>query len=128
MSALHIFFTSIVYPSIMERRIFIKSGVSAFILTLLSLLAFIPAAFAGDSRVTPYGDYCRDCTIYGACKDLVPMEDSMAALDNYYRAKGYRTEIIKHRGRFIVAEIYRGSHIVDKVLFDRKTGRVRSIY
>ena len=113
----------------MKRRFSIKSGMrGVFILTLLLLFSSVPLAHAGDNRVTPYGDYCRDCTIYGVCKDLVPLEDSLAALDNYYRAKGYRTEVVKHRGRFIVAEIYRGGYVVDKVLFDRKTGRVRSIY
>lgn len=101
---------------------------SAVFIASLVVLSFIQPAHAGDGRVTPYGDYCRDCTIYGVSRDMVTIEESLTALDSYYGAKGYRTEIVKSRGRFIVAEIYRGRHIVDKVLFDRKTGRVRSIY
>ncbi len=101
---------------------------SAALLTIFLMLSLARLAFGGEDRVTPYGDYCRDCTIYGVCRDLIPLSDSLAALENYYRAKGYRVGFIKHRGRFIVAEIYKGIHPADKVLFDRKTGRVRSIY
>ena len=52
----------------------------------------------------------------------------MIALDRYYRDKGYRVGTIYHKGRFIEAEIFKNNREVDKVLFDRKTGRLRSIY
>ena len=83
---------------------------------------------AEENNVTPYGDYCRDCTIYGACKEIISPRVAVIALDRYYREKGYRLGAIYHKGRFIEAVIFKNDRQVDKVLFDRKTGRLRSIY
>lgn len=99
----------------------------------LSLVIFITLsaafiAFAGDDTVTPYGDYCKDCANYGICKDVIPPHDAVKSIDRYYREKGYRMGAVYHKGRFIEADIYKKDRQVDKVLFDRKTGRLRSIY
>ena len=85
------------------------------------------SSYAGDGAVTPYGDYCNYCTTYGTCKDTIPLKEAMAALETYYRVKGYQVGRVWHKGRFIEAEIYQDDILVDKVLFDRKTGRIRSI-
>ncbi len=82
---------------------------------------------ADSSNVTPYGDYCRECTAYGSCKETLPPKKAMTAISSYYRDKGYTVGEVRHKGRFIEAEIYEGSRLVDKVIFDRKTGRIRSI-
>jgi hypothetical protein len=95
---------------------------------LFLLLTIQTAVSAEDNSVTPYGDYCKDCTIYGTCKEVITPRDAVIALDRYYRLKGYRVGTIYHKGRFIEAEIYKNNRQVDKVLFDRKTGRLRSIY
>jgi hypothetical protein len=92
------------------------------------LLMLQPSVFAGEDSVTPYGDYCKDCTIYGTCKEIITPRDAVIALERYYRLKGYRVGTIYHRGRFIEAEIFKNNRQVDKVLFDRKTGRLRSVY
>lgn len=84
-------------------------------------------AHAGEDTVTPYGDYCKECTTYGTCKDPLPPKEAIAAIGTYYRDKGYTVGKVQHKGRFIEAEIYEGNRLVDKVLFDRKTGRIRSI-
>ena len=84
-------------------------------------------AFAGDIAVTPYGDSCKGCTTYGICKDPVSPKEAITAIVTYYSDKGYIVRTLEHRGRFIEAEIYEGHRLVDKVLFDRKTGRIRSI-
>ena len=95
-------------------------------ITALLLLIWVPAS-AGNSRVTPYGDYCRDCATYGTCKSILPLEEAVAAIRLYYRDKGCTVGRIWHKGRFIEAEIYHGNRLIDKVLFDRKTSRIRSI-
>lgn len=84
--------------------------------------------YAEENNVTPYGDYCRDCTIYGTCKEVISPKVAMMALDRYYREKGYRVGAFYHKGRFVEAVIFKNSRQVDVVLFDRKTGRLRSIY
>jgi len=95
-------------------------------ITALFLLIWVPAD-AGNNRVTPYGDYCKECTTYGTCKSIIPIKEAVAAIGQYYRDKGYTVGRVRHKGRFIEAEIYRDNRLADKVLFDRKTSRIRSI-
>jgi len=95
------------------------------IILFFSMTVFVRAE---ENNVTPYGDYCRDCTIYGTCKEIISPRVAVIALGRYYRVKGYRLGAIYHKGRFIEAEIFKDDRRVDKVLFDRKTGRLRSIY
>jgi hypothetical protein len=96
-------------------------------ITALLLLIWVPAN-AGNYRVTPYGDYCRECTTYGTCKSIIPTKEAVAAIRQYYRDKGCQVGSVRHKGRFIEAEIYQDNKLVDKVLFDRKSGRIRSIF
>lgn len=102
------------------------------ILVLLAMLAsfFLVTRSAGafDKIITPYGDYCKECTSYGVCRDVMPVKESVNAISRYYRKKGYTVGNVYHKGRFIEADIYKNGRQVDKVLFDRKTGRLRSIY
>jgi PBP1b-binding outer membrane lipoprotein LpoB len=86
------------------------------------------SAYAGVDTVTPYGDYCKECATYGTCKVTLAPDEAIAAMEQYYQDKGYKVREVRHKGRFIEAEIYEGKRLVDKVLFDRKNGRIRSIY
>jgi hypothetical protein len=97
----------------------------AFLTALFISICF--SAYAGEDTVTPYGDYCKECTIYGTCKAPLHPKEAIAAIEQYYRDKGYTVGKVQHKGRFIEAEIYEGNRLVDKVLFDRKSGRIRSI-
>jgi len=95
-------------------------------ITALFLLIGVTAN-AVSNRVTPYGDYCRECATYGTCKSILPLKEAIAAIAQYYRDKGCTVGMVRHKGRFIEAEIYQDNRLVDKVLFDRKTSRIRSI-
>lgn len=100
------------------------------ILTLLTIsVGLLSPTFvrAGDGPVTPYGGYCKDCAIYGSCRESIPPREAMQSLRKYYKERGYRLGIVVHKGRFIEAEVFQGGRQVDKVIFDRKTGRIRSI-
>jgi hypothetical protein len=101
---------------------------TVFFVVIILILSIPYFAHAEENNVTPYGDYCRDCTIYGTCKEVIPPGVAVIALDRYYRERGYRVGTIYHKGRFIEAEIFKHNRRVDVVLFDRKTGRLRSIY
>ena len=97
-------------------------------LLITALLLLIGATVnAGNNRVTPYGDYCKECSTYGTCRSILPLKEAIAAIEKYYEDKGCTVGRMRHKGRFIEAEIYRGNRLVDKVLFDRKTSRIRSI-
>lgn len=97
------------------------------IIAVLTVSSILPL-HADDSRVTPYGDYCAECAMYGACRDVLQQDAAVRVMDKYYRDRGYQVGNILHRGRFIEAVIYKDDRQVDRVLFDRKTGRLRSIY
>ncbi|MDP2157774.1 MAG: hypothetical protein Q8K68_08715 [Nitrospirota bacterium] len=85
-------------------------------------------ARAGEGPVTPYGGYCKDCAVYGACKEAIPPHEAIQSLSKYYKERGYRLGNVVHKGRFIEAQVLQNSKQVDKVIFDRKTGRLRSMY
>jgi len=78
--------------------------------------------------VTPYGDFCTRCSKYGIGSKQVNMQEAIAAMKHYFKTKGLNVKDVKGRGRFLKAEIYKGDLLVDRVLFDRRTGRIRSIY
>ena len=97
-------------------------------LTASFLLAAASFSSAGEGPVTPYGAYCKDCAVYGSCKESIPPREALQSLRKYYEERGYRLGAVAHKGRFIEAEVLQNSKQVDKVLFDRKTGRIRSMY
>lgn len=98
------------------------------IVLVFSFFLMVQTVGAFDKIITPYGDYCNECTSYGVCREVIPVKDSINAISRYYRKKGYSVGNIYHKGRFIEADVYKNGKQVDKVLFDRKTGRLRSIY
>ena len=100
----------------------LKNTLMAALFLLVSV-----SADAGGDMVTPYGDYCSKCTTYGTCKAPLPPVEAIAAIEQYYMDRGYKVVHVRHKGRFIEAEIYDKNKLVDKVLFDRKTGRIRSV-
>jgi hypothetical protein len=84
-------------------------------------------AWAGEN-ITPYGDFCTQCTTYGAGKEMMAPDEAVKALEKYYANKGCQLGAVSYKGRFIEVEIFKDGRNIDKVLFDRKTGRIRSIY
>jgi len=46
----------------------------------------------------------------------------------YYAKKGMKATVVKQDGRFIEANVIKNSKIIDRVLLDCRTGRIRSIY
>jgi hypothetical protein len=90
----------------------------------------VPGSFAESKRqnVTPYGDFCPRFTKYGRHRGMLSRENSRTALRDYYGKKGYGVFIQAFKGRFIKAVVVDEDTVVDTILFDRMTGRVRSIH
>ncbi len=101
---------------------------ATIILTLFFLLAIALSAYSDEKNVTPYGDYCKGCSSYGTCRNVLSPKKALNLLNGYYEEKGYSVRKAHHVGRFIEADIYKHDKQVDKVIFDRKTGRLRSAY
>lgn len=53
---------------------------------------------------------------------------SMDALRNFFGKKGLQVKLRGHTMRFITADIHKGTEIVDTIIFDMETGKMRSIY
>ena len=81
-----------------------------------------------EKGVTPYGVSCPLCGEYGYCKKEVKHEEAVKALEKYYKEKGMTVAITKKEGRFIEADVYKDKDLVDRVVLDCKTGKIRSIY
>jgi|Deesub1362B_J571_1020462.scaffolds.fasta_scaffold00289_20 hypothetical protein len=110
---------------------YIKGSFKSLFIVLVILTMFIPATAAGwqrDRPVTPYGDFCRRCTRYGVCPRMLSIKEAVEALEAYYGKKNLKAVIRSTEGRFVIAEILEDGRVVDRIIFDRKTGRVRSIY
>jgi len=97
------------------------------LLGIVFLLAAGTVEAASDPPM-PYGDYSQWCSAYGTCKESLDRREAERAIEGYFAVRSLRAENLQHRGRFVEADIYRNGRLVDKVLFDRKTGRMRSIY
>jgi hypothetical protein len=108
-----------------------KLLISLLIITFMVMMAVSFAlAWPPGKPVTPYGDFCDQCTKYGTCKSIMTHEAAKKAMLNYYHKKGFRVELVKKRGRFIRAKVKEKEKgkVVDVIIFDRRTGRIRSIY
>jgi hypothetical protein len=94
------------------------------------LLLFTGAAAANsfaEKPVTPYGDYCSRLSHYGMGKYMHSHRQSEQALKHYYKSRGFDVEITALHGRFIKADVLKDDTLVDTIIFDRHTGRIRSI-
>ncbi len=81
-----------------------------------------------EKGVTPYGDFCPRCNLYGVGKKPVTHQAAKDALSAYFSNKGLTISNIQGMGRFLKVDIYRDGKFVDRILFDRRTGRIRSIF
>lgn len=84
--------------------------------------------FHEKKPVTPYGDYCPRFSNYGKNKAFHTQKQAEEALQHYYHSKGFTVEVVSPRERFIKAHIKKKDSIIDIIIFDRHTGRIRSIY
>ena len=98
------------------------------IFALLLMSSYGVYAMHDKETVTPYGDFCPHCSHYGTGDKSMSHDDAKKAMLEYYHGKGLTVEIHKKRGRFIRAKIKDRNKVVDEIIFDRHTGRIRSIY
>jgi hypothetical protein len=102
----------------------IAVGVSAFI----SISFLIPAACAGDRRNGSYlyGESGRG---YGERKAVSNSQQAKRLLKDHYSGRDVKIGDIRERELFFEADIRdRSGTLVDKVIIDKRTGRIRSMY
>ncbi|MEJ2255183.1 MAG: hypothetical protein P8Y75_12635 [Nitrospirota bacterium] len=107
----------------------------ALILALALALGAAAFSLPGHARaeepegtVTPYGDFCPQCSLYGAHRGPVHPHQAVMALKAYFHTKGCSIANIRTGGRFLLVDVVRDGKVIDQIIFDRMTGRIRSIY
>lgn len=107
-----------------------KHLIVSIIISILLLMPFSTVfAWPEEIPVTPYGDFCPVYNShYGIHRFILSPEDAEKSMVNYYHKKGLSVEIENIRGRFIKAKIKDKDKVIDVIIFDRQTGRIRSIY
>ena len=83
---------------------------------------------AEEKHVTPFGAVCPSCETYGYCQKPLTYRQAVQNLRAYYATRGLRVDVSRQFGRFLEANIYREGNLVERVVLDRHTGRIRPIY
>ena len=119
-------------PSFTERLIM------KWMVVLIVLLGFgapiMAQAQCTDSDLHgrwPYGDYCSGPRggWYGDKTEVTSAGEAKSILCNYYAGDDVTIGKIVKKENYFEAEILdRNNRIVDRVIVDRRTGRIRSIY
>lgn len=79
----------------------------------------------------PYGDYCYGSRWgwYGAKRGVDSAGEAKSLLHDYYADDDVTIGKIVGKGNYFEAEILdRKNRIIDRIIVDRRTGRIRSIY
>ncbi len=98
------------------------------ILLVIVFFSVSAAAIAAHGDVKPYGDYSEWCCVYGVCKEDLGVREAEHVIEQFFASRGLTVVNMRYKGRFIEVEIYKNNRLFDKILFDRKTGRFRSMY
>ncbi len=81
--------------------------------------------------MSPYGDYREGAggRWYGARRVVRTVEEAKRILGEYYSYTNVVISAIKEKQWYFEAEIRdKNKRLIDKVLVDKRTGRIRSIY
>ena len=78
---------------------------------------------------SPYGDYCPMQGWYGARKPVRTADEAKKILQEYFKSDAVVIGDIKERRWFFEAEIKdKNNKLLDIVIVDKRTGRIRSTY
>lgn len=101
------------------------------IVAVIAVALFIAPAVAGDDG-SPFGTYKQVAqgTGYGAKKPVTSIKEARSALAEYFKDKDVKIGSIEEKELYFEAEILDkdGKEVVDRVIIDKRTGRIRSIY
>ncbi|MBF0506463.1 MAG: hypothetical protein HQL09_06480 [Nitrospirae bacterium] len=105
---------------------------AAFFSILTALFGPYAYAMNGGQGENPYGTYCpgHRWGWYGAKRAVGTAEDARRILVEYFSPKGnFKIGEIRERKWFFEADIRNeGDKLIDTVIVDKRTGRIRSIY
>ncbi len=97
----------------------------------LMMLYFSSLTFAGAEDASPYRGHKKGAaeTGYGEKRPVTTVEEAQKALTEYFAKKDVNIGEIREQELFFEAEIRdKSNNLVDKVIVDKRTGRIRSTY
>ena len=101
-------------------------SVPAFFSSPLYTDSVSAAAFAADEK-SPYGS--SEGGKYGEKRAVSSKDEARGALREYFSKRNVRVGKITERQLYFEAEITgKNNEVVDVVIIDKRTGRIRSIY
>ncbi len=120
-------------------RLFLKTmnvnRKSLYAFSLIAASIFIGiSAEAADSQPgcpRPYGGYCRGPRWgwYGANQPVKTTDEARKHLEKYYEGKDVTIGTISEKSSYFEAVIKnKDNATVDRVVIDKRTGRIRSVY
>src|ERR1700690_3747431 len=112
----------------MIRKFFMHACITAGLSGVLCLAILASAADAGDmrSRDYPYGESRGG---YGEHRAVSSVQEARRMIKEYFVRRDVRISDIREREFFFEADIRdRRGAFVDKVIIDKRTGRIRSTY
>ncbi|MDI6727333.1 MAG: hypothetical protein QMD44_00235 [Thermodesulfovibrionales bacterium] len=102
------------------------------LLTILLTTFVLPDSYADAMNgwwEGPYGDYCPMWGSYGARKPVRTANEAKKILQEYFAPYDVKIGKIKEREWFFEADIKgKNNNLLDIVIVDKRTGRIRSIY
>jgi hypothetical protein len=112
-----------------EHEMNVRNCIVLISLTAAVFIHSMPVVYA---QVTPpSGDFRRSRpeSRYGEKRPVTSIEEAKKVLNEYFTEKPIRIGEIKEDKLFFEAEILdKNNEPVDKVIIDKRTGRIRSIY
>ena len=108
---------------------YMKNGIGLILIISAVCMFCVLPGYAEDS--SPYGDYKKGTAdnTYGEKRPVTTMEEARKVLTEYFAKKDMKVGEITEKELFFEAEIRdKKNNLVDKVIVDKRTGRMRSIY
>ena len=104
-----------------------RALIAGLVTTLLLYAPLDAQAWKGkEDKGVSYGTYCS--TRYGAKDKSVTLQKAMEQLRKFYARRGFEVQMESHKGWVIRAGIFKGNKKIDSIVYDIRTGRMRSIY
>jgi hypothetical protein len=95
---------------------------------VIAISVVIPAAYAGD-RHDGFYPYGASGHRYGQRKAVSNSQEARRLLKDYFSRRDVRIGDLRERELFFEADMRdRRGALVDKVIIDKRTGRIRSMY
>jgi hypothetical protein len=92
-------------------------------------VSFVSATYAADGKNEKYPYGGSRGGIYGEKKTVSSMDDAAKILREYFSNRALTIGEIREKDLYYEADVLdKNGKIVDKVIVDKRTGRIRSIY